>query len=217
MEWQAVKKIQVLLVDDHPVLRSGIRSLLEAARDIQVIGEAGTGEEALRLIEAQPPDVLLLDMALPDLSGPQVAREVKRLHPQVKILSLSAYEDPSFVRELLKLGAAGYLLKEEAPEVIVKAVHGVAAGQQGWVSRSIAAQIASWAAPGEAEKAFLTPREQETLRLVVQGRTNQAIAVELSISEKTVEKYIRSIFTKLNVSSRVEAAVTAVREGLTGE
>jgi two-component system, NarL family, response regulator len=210
-----VKSIRVLLVDDHPVVLSGVRGLLEQAADIKIIGEARTGEEALRLVDENPPDVLLLDMALPDIPGPQVAERVKKLHPEVRILSLSAHEDPVFVRELLKLGAAGYLLKEEAPEVILKAVRGVASGQQGWVSRSIAAQIAAWARPDGPNVGQLTGREQETLRLVVQGKTNQAIALEMSISEKTVEKYVSAIFTKLNVSSRVEAAVTAVREGLT--
>ncbi len=210
-----MKPIRVLLVDDHPVVRSGIRSLLEKAADISVVAEAGSGEEALQLVGETRPDVLILDIALPGMQGTQVAQQVKVRYPLVKILSLSAHDNPAFVRELLKLGAAGYLLKEEAPEAIVEAVRGVAAGQRGWISRSIAAQIASWSHDGSRDTTKLTAREQETLRLVVLGKTNQAIALDLSISEKTVEKYVKAIFTKLNVSSRVEAAVTAVREGLT--
>jgi DNA-binding NarL/FixJ family response regulator len=132
----------------------------------------------------------------------------------VKILVLSAHDDAVYVRELLELGAAGYLMKEEAPEAIIEAVRGVAYGEQGWISRRVAAQMASWMQAGGTGKTNLTIREQEVLRQVVHGKTNHAIAVELNISEKTVEKYIRSIFVKLNVSSRVEAAVYAVQEGL---
>ncbi len=206
--------IRVLLVDDHPVVRSGIRGLLDRAVDIEIAGEASNGEDALQMVEETKPDVLLLDMELPDIQGTQVAQQVQKLYPKVKILALSAHDDSIYVRELLKLGAAGYLMKEEAPEAIVEAVRGVAHGEQGWVSRHIAAQIASWMQTGEQGEMKLTVREQEVLRLVVQGKTNQAIAHELAISEKTVEKYIRAIFTKLNVASRVEAAVYAVQEGL---
>ncbi|HMN61951.1 MAG TPA: response regulator transcription factor [Anaerolinea sp.] len=206
--------IRVVLVDDHPVVRSGIRGLLEKAVDIDLVGEASNGEEGLRLVAETQPDVLLLDMELPDIPGIQVARLVQQFHPIVKILALSAHDDSVYVRELLESGAAGYLMKEEAPEVIEDAVRGVAHGEQGWVSRRIAAQMASWIQAGDSGKQKLTVREQEVLRRVVEGKTNQAIALELNISEKTVEKYLGSIFVKLEGSSRVEAAVLAVREGL---
>ena len=206
--------IRVLLVDDHPVVRSGISGMLATADEIEIVGEAATGEEALQSIEQNHPDILLLDMVLPDIQGTQLAQQIIQLYPQVKILVLSAYDDPVYIRELLELGASGYLMKEEAPEVIVEAVRGVAQGQQGWVSRRIAAQILTWMQSGQASEMNLTPREQEVLRLIVEGKTNQAIALELGISEKTVEKYIGALFTKLNVTSRVEAAVYAVREGL---
>ena len=206
--------IRVILVDDHPVVRSGIRSLLEKASDIEIAGEADLGEEALRMVENTPADVLLLDMELPDIPGTQVARQIKQNHPELKILSLSAHDDSTYVRQVLELGAAGYLMKDEAPEVILEAVRGVAHGQQGWISRGIAAQMTGWIRTGTHEGTKLTPREQETLRLLVEGKTNQAIGNELHISEKTVEKYIKAIFEKLNVSSRVEAAVVAVRERL---
>jgi DNA-binding NarL/FixJ family response regulator len=209
-----MQMIRVILVDDHPVVRSGIRRMLEKAEDIEIAGEATLGEEALRLVEKTPADVLLLDMELPDIPGTQVAKQVKQNHPELKILSLSAHDDSTYVRQVLELGAAGYLMKDEAPEVILEAVRGVANGQQGWISRGIAAQMTGWIQAGAPEGAKLTPREQETLRLLVEGKTNQAIGNELHISEKTVEKYIKAIFEKLNVSSRVEAAVAAVRLGL---
>lgn len=207
------KPIRVLLVDDHPIVRNGIKGLLANARDIRVIGEAETGEKALKLIQETPADVLLLDMELPDIPGTQVAMQVAKYHPELKILSLSAHDDSVYVRQLLELGAAGYLMKEEAPEVILDAIRGVAHGQQGWISRGIAAQISGWMQSDIIEGTSLTRREQETLDLLVEGKTNQAIAAELKISEKTVEKHIKAIFEKMNVGSRVEAAVMAVKRG----
>jgi two-component system response regulator DegU len=206
--------IRVVLVDDHPIVREGIRGLLESAVDIKVAGEASSGAEALSLVEETSPDVILLDMELPDILGTQVAQRIGELHPNVKLLVLSAHDDAVYVKELLELGASGYLMKEEAPEMIVEAVRGVARGEQGWVSRRIAARMSSWMQPGGPDEVKLTRREEEVLRLVVEGLTNQAIASKLDISEKTVEKYLSAIFTKLNVASRVEAAVHAVREGL---
>lgn len=206
--------IRVILADDHPVVRNGIRHMLEKVVDIEVLGEASTGGEALKLVEETKPDILLLDMEMPDLNGREVAQRLQSIGSPVKILALSAYDDPVYIRELLESGAAGYLVKEEAPETIVEAVRGVAHGEQGWVSRRIAAQMVSWVRGDEADRSQLTPREIDVLRLVVDGNTNQSIATTLGISEKTVEKYMDAIFTKLNVSSRVEAAVLAVRVGL---
>jgi two-component system response regulator DegU len=209
-----MNSIRVILVDDHPVVRTGIRGLLESASDIKIVGEAANGEEALGLIEEVEAEVLLLDMELPDIPGTQVAMRVKQNHPELKILSLSAHDDTMYVRQVLELGAAGYLMKDEAPEVILEAIRGIAHGQQGWISRGIAAQIASWLQVGGVERSGLTRREQETLDLLVQGKTNQAIAAALKISEKTVEKHVKSIFDKLDVNSRVEAAVVAVKQGM---
>jgi DNA-binding NarL/FixJ family response regulator len=206
--------IRVVLADDHPVVRGGIRNLLERAVDISIVGEAATGAEALRLVEEMAPDILLLDMELPDVKGIEVAQQLRQTGSKVKILVLSAHDDPLYIRELLESGAAGYLVKEEAPETIVEAVRGVAHGEQGWVSRRIAAQMVSWMRRDDVGEVKLTTRELDVLRLVVEGKTNQHIGSILGISEKTVEKYLYSIFTKLEVTSRVEAAVYAVREGL---
>ncbi len=206
--------IRVVLADDHPVVRAGIRNLLEKVVDIEVVGEASTGQEALNLVDNVHPDVLLLDMELPDIKGTEVAQRLQSSKSPVKILALSAYDDGVYIRELLELGAAGYLIKEEAPETIVEAVRGVAYGEQGWVSRRIAAQMVSWVRGDEREGLKLTAREMEVLKHVVEGNTNQNIAAKLGISEKTIEKYMEAIFAKLGVASRVEAAVYAVREGL---
>src|SRR5512142_3140895 len=131
--------IRVLLADDHPVVRSGIRGLLEKAGEIEVVGEAARGAEALELAGTTAPDVVLLDMELPDIEGTQVAHQLQQLYPQVKILAFSAHDDPFYIRGVLEAGAAGYLMKDEAPELILEAIRGVARGDQGWVSRSVSA------------------------------------------------------------------------------
>lgn len=208
-----MKKIRVLLADDHPVVRNGIRDLLEQSPSITVVGEASNGREALALVDEVAPDILLLDMEMPGLTGVEVARQLQNRRAPVRILALSAYDDPHYIRGLLESGAAGYLTKEEAPETIVEAVQGVWRGEEGWLSRRVAARMAMWTRE-EPDHMGLTNRELEVLRLVVEGRTNQEAGLALGISDKTIEKHLESVFGKLGVSSRVEAAVLAVREGL---
>jgi DNA-binding NarL/FixJ family response regulator len=205
--------IRVVLVDDHPVTRGGIRDLLDKAVDIEVVGEAGDGPEALRQVEELSPDVLLLDMEMPGMKGVEVARQLQAATSPVRVLALSAYDDVEYIRGVLSSGAAGYLTKEEVPQTIVEAVRGVARGEQGWLSRRVAAQMAAWAQE-ELERTELTKRELEVLALVVEGKTNQEIGLALGISDKTVEKHLEGIFGKLGVASRVAAAVHAVRDGL---
>jgi DNA-binding NarL/FixJ family response regulator len=202
-----------MIVDDHPVVRAGIRNLLEKAPDIIVSGEASNGSDALNQLKDHMPDVLLLDMEMPGMSGNEVAQVVQKAGMPVRILALSAHDDKQYIQELLSNGAAGYLVKEEVPEAIVEAVRGVARGEKGWVSRRVAAQISSWMGNENKDRSGLTSREVEVLQAVVSGKTNQEIGLALGISEKTVEKHLEGIFTKLNVASRVEAAVYAVREG----
>jgi DNA-binding NarL/FixJ family response regulator len=204
---------RVLLVDDHPVVRAGIRNLLEKAPDIEVVGEASNGEEAIRMVENLTPDVLLLDMEMPGLNGSEVAQHLQAAGSSVKILALSAHDDKQYIQQLLANGAAGYLIKEEVPEAIVEAVRGVSRGEQGWVSRRVAAQMSTWMREEEGGRMGLTGREVQVLQAVVAGKTNQEIGVSLGISEKTVEKHLEGVFAKLGVASRVEAAVHAVREG----
>jgi DNA-binding NarL/FixJ family response regulator len=205
---------KVLLVDDHPIVRSGIRNLLERAAEINVVGEASDGFEALKLIEKLSPEVVLLDMEMPGMNGNEVAIQLKKAGSPVKILALSAHDDKQYIQELLANGASGYLTKEEVPEAIIEAVRGVARGEQGWVSRKIAAKMSSWMnEDNPAKQKGLTSREVQVLKMVVSGKTNQEIGLELGISEKTVEKHLEGVFSKLGVASRVEAAVHALREG----
>jgi two-component system, NarL family, response regulator DegU len=205
---------KVLLVDDHPIVRTGIRNLLERAAEINVVGEASDGFEALKLVEKLSPDVVLLDMEMPGMNGKEVAVQLKQAGSPVKILVLSAHDDKQYIQELLANGASGYLTKEEVPEAIIEAVRGVARGEQGWVSRKIAAKMTAWMnEDSPAKQKGLTPREVQVLKKVVAGKTNQEIGLDLGISEKTVEKHLEGVFSKLGVTSRVEAAVHALREG----
>lgn len=206
-------KIRVLLADDHPVVRAGIRVLLEKATDIGVVAEADNGMEVVPLVQEITPDVLVLDMEMPGASGVEVARQLRAMKSPVRVLVLSAHNDAEYVRNLLSSGAAGYLTKEEAPAMIVEAVRGIARGEDGWLSRRVAAQLSAWTREDEPSAKELTPRELEVLGLVAAGKTNQEIARSLSISEKTVEKHVGALLAKLNVASRVEAAVLAVQKG----
>ncbi len=206
-------QIRVLLADDHPVVRDGIRMLIESDPDIVVVGQADGGREAVALVKELQPDILLLDMEMPDMSGIEVTRQLRSEKTPVRILALSAYDDAHYVRGLLSQGAAGYLTKDEAPEFILEAIHGVWRGQEGWLSRRIAARLATFSRE-EIDNHNLTPRELQVLGKIVAGKTNQEAGLELGISDKTIEKHLVSIYSKLGVSSRVEAAVLAVREGL---
>jgi DNA-binding NarL/FixJ family response regulator len=211
---QTFAEVRVVLVDDHPIVRDGIRNLLAASEGIHLVGETGSGEEALSLVRQLQPDVLLLDIELEDLKGIEVARQLAAEGSPVRVLALSSYDDSEYISELLAIGTFGYLIKDEAPDSIVEAIRGVMKGEKGWVSRKVAAKLGQ-IIQGEAKSAaLLTDRERQVLRLVVDGKTNAEIAYALEISEKTVEKHLEGIYTKLEVASRVEAAVLAVRQGL---
>jgi DNA-binding NarL/FixJ family response regulator len=207
-------QIRVVLADDHPIVRTGIRNLLSKTPDIEVIAETGSGAEVIRLVNELNPDILLLDMEMPGLEGVDIARRLHSSKSPVRILALSAYDDKQYIHELLELGAAGYLTKDEAPDAIVEAIRGVAKGERGWLSRRIAAKVSTWMQSGEPDPKRLTLREIEVLRLLTEGKTNQGIGMNLGISEKTVEKYLDSVFKKMGVNSRVDAAVRAVRDGI---
>ncbi len=206
--------IKVLIADDHPIVCKGIHNLLEPAVGITVVGEAHSGGEALELIQSLHPDVVLLDVELSDMSGIDVIRRLNEASVAVRVLGLSSYDDREFISQLLALGASGYLLKDEIPEQIIEAVRGVARGETGWVSRKVAAKLSQILQKDQDGAADLTRRELDVLRLVVEAKTNGEIGMLLGISEKTVEKHLETIFRKLGVASRVEAAVLAVRTDL---
>ena len=208
--------MRVVLADDHPALRLGLRVLLEQSSDIDVVGEASRGEEAITLVQQLQPDVLVLDCELPGMSGPEVAATLRARNTPTRILALSAFSDDDYIRSMLEAGAVGYLLKSEAAEHIVAAVRAAARGE-GYFSPPIARKVAAWVS-GEERKAptlgALTSREMDVLRLVARGWTNTRIAQTLDITERTVEFHLTNILRKLGVSSRVEAALWAKDRGL---
>lgn len=205
-------KIRVLLVDDHPIVRAGIRMLLDAQRDIEIVGESGDGSQVTAMVHKLEPDVLILDVQLPGMTGVEITRQLMHSQNMVKVLALSAYDDVQYIRNLLDNGAAGYLTKEEAPDIIVDAIHGVYRGENGWISERAASQMKSWRENTSDTRRRLTRRELEVLQEIVNGRSNGEIGHSLRISEKTVEKHVSSILAKLNVGSRVEAAVMSIHE-----
>ena len=204
------KVIRVILADDHPVVRSGIKAELDGAEGIEVVGEASSGDEALRLVGELRPDVLVLDVVMPGLDGVEVARLLRERHPELRILALSAYEDNAYVFGLLSAGAAGYVLKEEALDTIVEAIRAASRGET-WLSKRVEEKVVRRAI-GE-EEVLLTGRELEVLRLMAKGWTNARIAVELKVSERTVGFHVENILGKLGVSSRTEAVVEGIRRG----
>lgn len=206
--------IRVLIADDHPVVRKGIADILEPSVGITVVGEASNGKQTLELIDELQPDVVLLDMELPDMSGVDVITQLAEKSDLVRILGLSSYDDREYISELFSLGASGYLIKDEAPELIVEAVRGVARGETGWVSRKVAALLTKIMKEEEVGDDDLTERELQVLNQVVRGKTNAEIGLSLGISPKTVEKHLDSVYRKMGVASRVEAAVQAIRDKL---
>lgn len=193
--------IHVILVDDHPFVRTGIRNILNKTSDIQVIGEAGDGFQALQLLDSLEPDVLVLDMEMPGMKGIDVTRELRAKGSKLPILALSAHEDRQFILGMLANGAAGYLVKDEVPETIVRAIQGVAEGDQGWVSRRIAARIAVWLKGEKPGQSKLDERDVWMLQLFLAGRSNLEISRSVGIPEDEVDK-------------RLENAVNVVRECL---
>jgi len=203
--------IRVLLADDHPVVRSGIRAELDGAEGIEVVGEASSGDEALRLVEELRPDVLVLDVVMPGMDGVEATCLLRERHPDLRILALSAYEDNEYVFGLLSAGAVGYVLKEEALDTVVEAIRAASRGET-WLSKRVEEKVVR-RATGE-EEVPLTGRELEVLRLMAKGWSNQRIAKELSITERTVRFHVENILTKLGVRSRTEAVVEGVKRGL---
>lgn len=207
-----MSQIRVLLADDHPIIRSGIRLLLEQATDITVVGETDRGSDVVGLVDQLRPDVLLLDMEMPGKSGVAVAQELQQIGADVRVLVLSAYDDDEYIASLLATGASGYLTKEEALNTIVDAVRGVARGEDGWFSRRAVAQIAALARKEQTRSDIdLTEREEEVLKMLSEGWTNLRIANALTVSERTIRFHLSNIYEKLGVSSRAEAISWALK------
>jgi DNA-binding NarL/FixJ family response regulator len=209
--------IRVLLADDHVVVRQGIRQFLEEADDIEVVAEAGDGAEALRLVEAHAPDVAVLDIRMPEVTGVEATRRIKERFPGVRVLILTAYDDDPYVFALLEAGADGYVHKTASGDELVRAVRTVQRGESALspaIASKVVRQATSHRPAGAAEQIEpLTPRELDVLRLAARGLTNRAIGHELGISHRTVQGHLQSVYGKLAVSGRTEAVTEALRRG----
>ncbi len=211
-------QIRVLLADDHAVVREGTRRILQRQPGISVVGEVGDGETAVRETLRLQPDVAVLDIRLPAITGIEAARRIHQDAPGTAVLILSAYDDDDYILALMEAGATGYLLKTARREELVSAVRAVAAGET-VLDPAIASKVARlWARAGQAggrtRSVTVTEREREVLRLVARGFHNKEIAQALAMSTRTVEGHLNAIFVKLGVESRTEAVVRAVGAGL---
>lgn len=212
--------IRVVLVDDHHIMRKGLKALLEKYADISVVGEAGNGRDALGLIRKTDSDVVVMDVSMPDMNGIEATRQIKEESPFIKVIALSMHSDKLFVEGMLKAGVSGYLLKDCLVEDLANAICTVIKGEI-YLSPKIAATVVKTylhqlANSNECEQAILTPRERETLQLIAEGRDTKQIASRLHVSTKTVEIHRRKIMEKLDLHSIAELTKYAIREGLTG-
>jgi len=215
-----MEPIRLLLVDDHPLFRKGVASLLTSRDDIELVGEASDGLEALEKARELMPDVILMDIWMPRCDGLEATRLIMKEMPYVKIVMLTVSDDDQSLFEAIKCGAQGYLLKNLEPEDLFELLRGVLRGEAP-ISRAMASRILSeFARQARGEVGIqdvdggLTQREREVLRLVAEGRTNKEIAALLYITENTVKNHLRNILEKLHLRNRVQAAVYAIREGL---
>jgi len=210
--------IRILIADDHAVVREGTRQILEQEQDLEVVAEAGDGEETVRLAEGFKPDVAIVDISMPKVDGIEATRQIKVLCPAIAVLILTAYDDDQFIFSLLEAGAAGYLLKSVRGRELVDAVRAVYAGES-VLHPSIARKVLDRFVPAsgktreEEPQEVLSEREMEVLRLATAGLSNKDIADELLLSARTVQGHLGHIFNKLNVGSRTEAVVCALKKG----
>ncbi len=209
--------IRVMIADDHAIVRKGIRALLSEAEGFEVVAEAADGQEAVRRAEETQPDVILMDLLMPVMDGIEATRQITALRPDARVLVLTSFAADNKVFPAIKAGAAGYLLKDSSPDELVRAIRQVHRGEPSLhpaIARKLLQEVAH---PAELEPApeALTAREMAVLRLVAQGLSNQEIADRIAVSEPTVRAHVSRILGKLHLASRTQAALYAVREGLT--
>lgn len=213
-----MSQIKLLLVDDHEVVRAGLRMLFQAEEDMEIVGEVGSGLEALQAVRDLKPDVVLMDVAMPGMSGIEATRQIKEANPHTAVLALTMHEDAQYFFEMLQAGASGYVPKRAAPDDLISAIRVVSQGNV-FLYPSLAKMLVkdflqrAEESPVSAEEK-LTPREREVLTYVAEGYTNREIARALVISVKTVDRHRENIMRKLNLHSRVELVKYAIEKGL---
>jgi DNA-binding NarL/FixJ family response regulator len=211
--------IRILIAEDHHLVRQGIRALLEKSNDIQVVGEAQDGQEAVEQATLLKPDVIVMDLSMPRLNGTQATEQIRAAHLPSQVVMLSMYSDDTLVRQALRCGAKGYLLKRSVAEELLLAVHAAARGEiflSSAISGAILASVLAQTSPAEEQSPFdsLSAREKQVLKLVAEGNTNNAIAQEMEISVKTVEKHRTNLMTKLDVHDTAGLVRLALKHGL---
>lgn len=213
------QKIRLLLADDHLVVRSGLRMLLEAKPDMEIVGEAESGREAVEMVRSARPDVILMDIQMPDMNGIEATKRIKAVSPQTAVLALTMHEDDHYFFEMLHAGASGYVPKRAAPDELINAIRTVSEGQV-FLYPSLASRLVQdylrRAESGDQPMVHddLTPRELEVLTLIAGGLTNAEIAEQLVISVKTVDRHRENIMRKLNMHSRIDLVKYALKMGL---
>jgi DNA-binding NarL/FixJ family response regulator len=212
-----LSNIKILIADDHAVVREGTRQILEQEPDLKVVAEAADGGEAVRLAGSAKPDVAIIDIAMPKLDGIEATRQIKSKYPDIAVLILTAYDDDQFIFSLIEAGAAGYLLKSVRGRELIDAVRAVHAGESvlhPLIAHKVLSRFSVAGKPREEKPApILTEREMEVLRLATRGLSNQDIANQLRLSLRTVQAHLGHVFNKLQVSSRTEAVVHALKQG----
>jgi DNA-binding NarL/FixJ family response regulator len=205
--------IRVLIADDHAVIRTGLAQLVSAIDDVELVGTAGNGQEAIELCAGSAPDVVLMDLEMPVVDGIEATRQIKAQHPEVAVVILTSFSDRARILGALDAGAAGYLLKDVEPDDLARAIHAAAGGDVPLDPKAARALLSArtTSSPGDA----LSEREREVLLMVAEGLPNKLIARKLSLSEKTVKAHLTSVFRQIGVTDRTQAALWAVENGLT--
>jgi two-component system, NarL family, response regulator NreC len=212
-----VDKIKVLIADDHRLFRDGLMKILESCNDIEVIGEASDGQEALKKVEQLNPHVILLDLSMPKLSGLEVARRLKKEHPEIKIVILTMHEEEEYTLKMIRIGVSGYLLKDSAARDVIDAIRNAFLGKAFFspqVSKILAESYRDVTASEDDPYERLNDREREILQLILEGNTNKEIAGTLFLSPKTVDNHRTNLMKKLNVHSVSELVLWAAKKGI---
>lgn len=212
-------KIRLFLVDDHQVVRTGLRMLLENEDDVEIVGEAGTAREAMAAVDKIKPDVILMDIGLPDMSGIEATQKIKNIHPNMAVVALTIHEDEEYFFRMLDAGASGYVPKRAAPEELLTAIRSAAKGEVYLYPSMAKLLVKDYLAQertldGATSLDGLTDREQEVLKHLVEGENNEDIAATLVISPKTVARHRENIMRKLNLHTRAELVRYAIRKGI---